>query len=417
MLGVWLAPGAAGAWPLYQKDFQARLTLEQEYTDNLQLLTVTGDEDFVSSINPGLSLSAVSEESGVKLDYDFGYSQYWRLDDSFTRHNGRGSVWQEWEHWRFDATGSYSRQEYPIEVSPETGTILGLRDTVSPYYRTSATPGLAYEFGEERFIRAGYNYQAYWSNDQRFQDSELHAPNISATYALDTFNILQANYSYQQGNFSFGTFSNTSDFVAHRAGGSYTRRFNPRLDLTVAYNYGELEFDTGTGYRTHQATVGTNYAVTEDTTVALSAGYYQIDLGGGQTHEGPVLNGSLSRAFPRGRVSLSGEYGFGEDYFSSENLGVFEYWTGRLSASYELTEYLTADASGGYRNNDYQLEARTDEYWNAGAGLSWLARPWLTARAAYRHTNFTSETGAGFTGRAWDFDVNTYSLSLTATYD
>lgn len=411
-----LLPRPAAALPQYEKDFEAHLGLEQEYTDNLQLMTVQGGEDFISSLRPGFSLSAVSEKSGVKLAYDFAYSQYWKLDDGFTRHNAQGNVWQEWEHWRFDCTGAFSRQEYPLEVSPETGVILGLRDTVSPYYRTGATPGLSYQFGEERFVRAGYNYNAYWSNDPRFQNSEMSSPNVNLTYGLDRFNVLQVGYTYETSNFSQGTFSNMSDFVAHRPSGSFTHRFNPRLELTTSYAYSNLAFDTGGGYKTHTATLGATYALSEQTSMSLSAGYYQINLNG-QTQDGPVLNGSLTRRFSRGEVTLSGDWGFGEDYYTSENLGVYKYWSGRASASYQLAEYLKADAGGSYRSSDYVLEGRTDDYWNATAGLTWDVRPWLKARAAYYRTNYETVSGTGFLGRTWDFTVNNYSISLTATYD
>lgn len=416
LLGALLESQTALALPQYEKEFSARLSVEQEYTDNVILVTPVGGEDFISTIRPGFSLAAVSEESGLKLDYDFGYSRYWELEQGFTEHDARGNLWQEWEHLHFDASGSFLRQEYPIELAPETAAIIGLRGNVSPYYRANATPGVAYEFGEERFLRAGYNYAAYWSEDRRFQDSEMNAPNVSLTYALNKFNVLDLGYTYERGSFSMGTFSNTSDLTAHRASGGYTYRFSPHLDLNASYAFKDLRFESDTGYQTHRATLGTSYGLAEDLTLSLAAGYYLIDLEG-QTKSGPALSGEVTKKFSRGQVTLGGDWGFGEDYYGAENLGVYEYWSGRASASYKLSEYLTFDARGGYQSNDYALLGRTDDYWSAGGGLSWLIRPWLSARASYLHTDYMSKVGAGFTGQVWNFTVNSYLLSLTTTYD
>ncbi len=403
------------ALPAYKTEISARLGLEQQYTDNLQLMSITGGEDFISSVRPGFSAAATSPESGAKLDYDFGWSRYWKLDDEFLSHRGRGNVWQQWEHVRFDAAGSFSREEYPIELSPETGAITGLRDVVSPYYRAAATPGVAYQLGEERSLRAGYNYSSYWSNDPRFQNSAMHAPNVTLGYALDKFNVIDLGYTYERGLFSAGRVSNIPDFTTHRANGSYTRRYSPHLDLNAAYAFSDLDFQGGAGYRTHQATLGTNYGFSENLSISLNAGYYLIDQGGRQL-DGPVLNGLITKTFPGGQVQVAGDYGFGEDYYSAENLGVYEYWGGRVSGSYQVAERLKADANGSWRRNEYALEGRTDEYWSAGAGLSWLLRPWLSARAAYSHTDFRSEAPTSFTGRIWNFRTNSVLVGLTATY-
>jgi hypothetical protein len=390
--------------------------MDQEYTDNLFLMTALGGEDFVSTLRPGFSAAAGSERSGCSADYDFGYSRYWRLREGFTEHNARGNLWHEWEFLRFDATGHFVRREYPIEFAPGTGAVLSLRNAVSPYYRAGATPGLAYEFGEERSIRVGYDYESYWSHDARFQDSAMNSPNVALTCGLDAFNVIGLSYAHERGSFSAATFSATPDFLAHRVGAQFTHRLSPHTDAVVSYRLTDLAFDTGTGYRTHQATLGTHWDLSELTTLGLAGGYFLIDRPGSR-QDGPLLSAEVVRELYRGHLSAGGEWGFGEDYFSSENLGVYTYWNARLGADYQLREHLRAGASGTYQSNDFSLVGRTDDYWSATGNLSWLIEPWLTARLSYSHTRYRSFASSQFRGQVWDFAVNSLLLNLTSTFE
>jgi len=412
-----VAPRPALAMPKYEKDFSAHVSLEQEYTDNLRLSSQNGGEEYINAVRPGFSVAAVSEASGIKADYDFAARYYWKMADEFIEHNARGNVWQQWENLRFDSGGSFSRSEYPIELRSGSQAIVGLRDTVSPYYRAGATPGFSWLFGAERFLRVGYNWSSYWSNDRRYQNSQQNAPNATLTYGLNQWNVVTLGYTFERASFSEGTFSNTRSFHADRANGAFTHRLSEVLNATASYSYGNIDFKVGPGYRTHNGTLGTSWQASEHTAVNLSAGYFLIDRGTAGSSKGPVINGSVTRAIPQGSLSLAGNYGFGEDYYSSENLGPYKYWSVDAHGSYELAERLSADATAGFHRNQYVLRGRTDDYWTAGAGLSYLLRPWLKGRASWAYNSYDSSAGAGFTGRLWDFNVNTYLLGLTATYD
>jgi hypothetical protein len=407
---------AAKAAPKQGRSLDGHVTVEQSYTDNLNLATTRGGEDFLTKVRPGFSLAADSPAQGAVVNYDFGLSRYWKLDEQFTSHELRGKLWQGWEHVRLDAAGGFSRQESPIEVSPETGAVLGLRNAVKPYYRANGAPGVTYEFGPGCSVRAGYNYSTYWGDDVRFQNSQMNSPNVSVAYALDPFNVVRANYAYELGSFSRGGgLFPTSNFAAHRGGASYTRKVDTQLDVTAACSISDLSYGSGTGYQTDQLTLGTSYGFSESLKGSLSAGYYYVDKQG-QGRSGPNISGTLTKIFPRGRVSVSGERGVGEDYYSAENLGLYDFWGGRIGATLQLAERLAGHLAAGWRRSDFFSRGRTDDSWNAGGGLSWVISPWLTGRADYSHTVQQSAATAGFQGILWNFTANTVTFGLAATY-
>ncbi|MFH0810748.1 MAG: outer membrane beta-barrel protein [Pseudomonadota bacterium] len=428
-----LGAGAAFALPEAKKDFSAHLSLEQEYVDCLQLSRGHGEE-YISTISPGFSLSALTEASGCKLEYDLGWARYWRLNNNFVQHAAHGALWQQWEHLRFDAQGEFSRQEQNLELDPDTLTPKSIRDSVSPYYRAGASPTLSYEFGKDRSLSLGYNWATYYNDNPRFQDSEISSPEITLDYAFNPFHSARLFYAYERGDFSGGTaLSHAPDYKAHRAGGSYTYRMTDHANLSAAYSLSDLDAHDGTGYRLHNAALGLDYAVADDLALGCKLGYYLMDQTYWKTthllphvdwlhladgnKSGPQIEGKLIKTFPKGTLTVTGQYGTGEDWGNAENLGIYEYWGGGVLASHALGQHLSASANAGYRRISYAQAERKDDNWSGGCGLSWTIRPWLTGALDYSHTDCQSDTGRWYSGQRWDFAVNTCLARLTAIYE
>ena len=77
-------------------DFTPRISVSEEYTDNLDLDASNEKEDFITTITPGFTLDIDARSSGLILSYDAGYSFYDEYDeyDSW-RHSASLTGWTE----------------------------------------------------------------------------------------------------------------------------------------------------------------------------------------------------------------------------------------------------------------------------------------------------------------------------------
>lgn len=112
--------------------------------------------------------------------------------------------------------------------------------------------------------------------------------------------------------------------------------------------------------------------------------------------EGFILNSEAYRAWPfrRGQISILALSGYEQDDEGSDDNGLNIYYQGRIGADYALLRRLTADASFGFRWDDYpdQEESRTDITTTVGAGLNYQPLPWLTSRLEYTFRNRDSDS-------------------------
>ena len=75
-----------------EKKFQwsTRITVSEQYDDNINLTADDGGEedDWITTVGPGLTLSVLFEETEISLNYDLDFSYYLKNDENNNvRHN------------------------------------------------------------------------------------------------------------------------------------------------------------------------------------------------------------------------------------------------------------------------------------------------------------------------------------------
>ncbi len=85
ILGFFSLLVAVSSVSAFQVTFEPRVTLSEEYTDNLDLTEDDTESDVITTIQPGFTISALGQSRGLNLSYDPSYSWYAEHGENNTR--------------------------------------------------------------------------------------------------------------------------------------------------------------------------------------------------------------------------------------------------------------------------------------------------------------------------------------------
>ena len=80
----------------YRVEITPRISIQEEYDDNIFLRKTNIVSDFTTTLSPGIKLVANSDTNGIDLDYEFGWVKYHRQTrNDYIRHKGGLKFWQQ----------------------------------------------------------------------------------------------------------------------------------------------------------------------------------------------------------------------------------------------------------------------------------------------------------------------------------
>jgi len=409
-LGLVATTGAA-----MRKTLTPRISIQEQYDDNIYLEPENEDSDWITVVSPGISLDLETPDTTMNLDYEAGFSFY--QDDTnmnSTRHQGR-VAWDQrlTRYLTLNISDTFVRSEDPIWEAE--GRIEEIARERGIYYRNSGEASLSYEFGAEDQITAGYRNRYI---DDRFGLDE-DSVGLEGFLALDTWFTPQFGTNitsrYNRAEFELEEWD---DFEQYGAGLTInyrwqpTRRLYARYDLLYQDFEGEPTAYQTDDYRVHQGALGIGVTLGPNTDFNIEGGYFLQDYLNGDENDGVTFNGSFTTRTQRLSMSLAASGGYDQDYFSAENLGSFKYRQVLGTANYLLTESVRIFGSASYRWEDF-LETdpdRKDEVWRGTAGLSFSFWRWLTLSLEGTHSQRDSDYSR------MEFDDNRVMLRLTGAY-
>lgn len=404
LCGVLLAPAVC---PAFRFTVLPRLTLSEEFTDNVDLSSEDPEWDFITSITPGITLSIQGRDREATLSYDPSISVYARSgSDIATRHAATLAALNRFsKHTVLDVKDSFSRTDDPFvgrEVSftregdPEQPLDETRRRGREPYWNNTAGVKLRHDLGERDWLFVSYTNSLLRNDDPTLEDSTKHTPSAGLTWWFGPRYGLETDFKFTRADFS----EDTAPYNEYRLHGRLIRSFTRNLEGFVQYDHTFMDFKGGAGgrpgadsedYTVYDGTVGVSYDLSETTFFTLSTGmfYRKPEESGGKA--GYVVRGDMARRFSRGAVRLSGGAGYRNTFGGAENLGFTEFYEGRLQGEYLFTRRLAATGLAGYTRNTYTDENdREDDILTLQAGLSYLIRPWLSTSLRYTYRDFES---------------------------
>lgn len=372
-----------------ESHLKPRLTLKGEYTDNLFRTSDNEEEDYISSISPGVTFSIRGATAGLTLTYDPAYVQYKEHSyrDLWRHYATLSGDWLITRRTRFDLRHALTISDDPAD-DQGTSTVTGF---VNRYIRNSGNVSVTNQFGKSDTAALGFNYNLLQNEQDTAEDSQQLNPYLDLRWWFIENRYGLSLYT----DYTKGDFERSDDFDSYSGNLRLLKRFTRNLDIFLQYAYMQTEYEGVTeNYNVHYPAVGFNYIEGENTEITMAFGYGIRDREFSEDDEGPIITGKIRTAWPyqRGQISFDAYSGYTQDTFASDNLGFYIYSGADIRAIYRFLRNLSGDVFGTYRYSKYlDTEPNIEEHLpSTGAGLSYQALLWLKFRLEYAHWNHIS---------------------------
>ena len=407
----------------FQGYFTPRISVSEEYSDNIYLSSRFKEHDYITSITPGFTLDFPGQRGGATISYDPSFVFYKRdTDNNTTRQSAQFSLWNNlWKNTRLEFNNSYLRTEDPLEDEDfflETGESLTepdhtVRQSREPYYINTTSLNLTHQFGAADFFRMGYVFGLRQNDNPTDDDNKSHSPSIGLTYWFLPDMAVETNLAYTKAEYS-GSDDPSDDSKEWEGSLRLIKRFSRHLEGFINYNHTIMDYKGDEeDYQVFDPSIGINYAISDDTRLNIGIGYFIQDRENSDGDSGLSLTGDLGKTwdFKRGSIDLTGVIGYDEANLGAENLGFEKYYQLEGSAEYNFSRRLSAHINYSYRRDKYvdTNDNRTDRTSRFGTGSRYAPAVWIFFSLDYRYNTVSS------TDRDEEYDENrvVFSVSLS----
>ena len=470
--GLWLLsfalvlppPAQAGDWTV-----TPRLSIKETYSDNVNLApSGDKDEDFVTTVNTGLS--AAGEGGRVKLDLHYNLQKVVHHkvsgEDSLNHQLRAAGTAELVKRIVFvDVTGSASQRNVDNRGRLATDNI-SVTDNTTDVFTYSVSPYFVHRFGNyaDSLVRttfdsvdngdAGGNSTSRstsaqlssgsvfsrmpWSlsyskqriNNDEASSSEFGSATGSVSYVLNR--KFRVNYSLGKDFNEFDTSQSESDGFRWNAGFTWTP--TPRTSLTAGYGsrFFGSNYNFNLSHRSRKTTWTASYS--EDTSTTRQQELERTEetfFLPGVNEEGElVFIGPFTREINiarltqevqvaksfRGSVAVTGRrttgsvsvFNFEREFqLSGEDERVFG---GSATLRRKLSSRTTASASGSWQRSEFDVDGGEDTRWDLGVSLDHELGPDVSGSLDYRRAEQTSNVGDN------EYVENRLSLKMNVSF-
>ena len=400
----------------FQATFTPRISVNEEYTDNLFLSDKNKEHDYITTVSPGFTAELLGKNRGASISYDPGYTFYDRYSEKDTwRHNARFAGWADLtKNTRLDVSDSFLRTEDPLadadivalRVEDATAQIDNtVRTSRQTYYTNSARINLTHKFREKNSFNLGYTHYILENDDETIEDKESHSPSTGFIYWFSPHWGFDADISYTNAEFD-----TSDDYDNWKGTLKLLKKISRQLEGFAGYTHTTINHKGNTeDYQTYNPFIGVTYSVAKDTSLSFDVGYFIHDNKNSGSDSGLTSNLDLGIVRKRCSINLMGTSGYEESSSGAENLGYNEFYEAGGSASYEITKHLSGNIFGSFRDNKYKalVAAREDKTTRCGLGLTIKPFKWMNVGISYTYRSVNSTLDAN------DYEENRGLITLT----
>ena len=339
----------AGHPPAATFDLQPSLTLSEEYSDNFKLQPRDRQENFRTSLTPGLTLFINSPFTTGVLNYALSVSHDSSSESLSLFHLLLAQVaWQATPRLRFSASDAFTRGDEPTQADR-----LHLRSE-----RRTFTSNVFAIDSDQLFgtiaTREYYRLSTFFNEGG--SDTSSHTIGSSVSVPFYQVNTALLGYEYLTSDTSGG-----SEITGHQFTGSLTRQI-AALSGGIAAGYAfrsQPGSDVNQDGRTNvdfQIWNGSLFGAYVRGPWSLNG---SVGVGGVRTDSGKEIGplvttmAGLSYAFARGTARLEGDRGFSETFTTGENFGVVKTQGVTASYTHSFTPAVAVGVSAFYRENEF----------------------------------------------------------------
>ena len=422
----------------FQATFTPRLSISEEFTDNLFLSHINPETEYITNISPAFSLGLLGKTSGLDLSYNPSYAYYNEYDEKNAwRHTAVLSGWAQLTRYtRIQLRDYFIHTDDPLpeedialrrttgpDISIQTEDPLSEEDTTSsgttepdypidsterrgrsPYTRNVADINFTQQFGESDSFRLGYTNIFLENEDPTLEDNTTNEPSAGITYWFLPQWGIDIDISYTRGEWE------VSDDIDRFYGTvRFLRQFTRHLDGYVRYSHTMVEYDGVTeDDRTYNPSIGIDYLIEKDISFKLDVGYFINDFDLRPDQSGMTGEAILTKRFRRGSINFSALGGYDYALYGTTQRNGFEKFAeGSISATYNFTRYVSGNINGAYRYSDYVDQGYQNDRAGGGVGLTITPLSWMSIglRYSYRMLESTIDTN--------EYQENRALLSIT----
>lgn len=246
-LKIFLAALPLAALPLFaisagaeERKVTATIAVKQEYTDNLFFTSDNRENDFITTVSPGLEMVNNTErlKAGLKVRLDSGYYQDNSDLDAIDQHYSGTLRYALTERANLSTSASYIRDSRSDRDFFETGLVTRAVDRDRYRFRL----GSDYALTEIMGIQLQYAYDADAYSDSLYSDFQSH--DISGTLTRDLSSLMPATIGRVTAGvtlFNDDDSDVTNYYATVGADRSLTELF--KLFADIGFRYTESEFD------------------------------------------------------------------------------------------------------------------------------------------------------------------------------
>jgi len=402
-LGVlWGLPTAASA----KIKLTPKMTVEEKYTDNLFLDDQNEQDEWITTLSPGIDIMIDSRWIDLSLDYSFRYDYYKNNDDltNFDFSGGQranlGTTFFEGRPFTLLVDATISRETLDERKASSAANELINKSTV---YDLTVNPQYRFRLGRQSSLVFGYIYDRTYHDDSRGDDSQGHSARVSLLKELSINTQISANYTYK---------INLSDDEEDYNEQSYTlglsQQLGPRTKISLEGGFSTVEYvDINDDQESFTWSADVNYRLSAPITLSLM---FSQDFDNSAT-DGLTKSRDASFLISYKKDSFAaGLEAFWEQTDYIRTVREDESYGGRFDLSISLNSNLSSGLDAEYKVSDFagQIDNSVDQY-SAGASLHYNIRRFLTS-IHYEYRVYDADINTQ------DYTENTVTLSVSVRF-
>ena len=409
--------------------FHPFISLQEDYSDNINLTATNRKEDFITTIAPGLRFSTAPlspsfipgqfqatpmrpgaliipgqfpqappapDPWGVDLNYLLGlvfYAQNSQLN--YVSQAGTLNAWYRTDpRFSMRLRDYYIRSDNPTEREYSAGAppdqiLMGVQRERAIYSRNVLEPTVEYRFGREDLVTFYYRNNLYQTESTSSQNSQENYFSPRFVYWFNIRNGITLEYGLTR-----GIFEASSNLWGQMGRARYTYRFDPNTSILGDYIFMKRDFDPpGIDYDLHNPSIGIQHAFSPSLTAGAQVGYYVRVMETGSPNGGLTCDLGLTKMMERTVLAFSFQGGYREDFFTSQNLGFTRNYQAIARISHPFSERASGAFSGGYQILEFSTGQR-DHVWRILGNVSYSALNWLAFSLTLVHLEDNSTNSA-----------------------
>ncbi len=351
------------------------IAVREEYNDNIFLTGYQEESDFLTTVNPAVTLTYVTDREDLALDYRLYF-------DSYADNSDLNDVRQIGS---LDSTTSLYRDVFFLAVSDlytrvpidERRQVAfdNLLANTTDTNRLTVNPYIEYPLSGTLVARAGYTYENLWYEEEAGDSAENSSADLSLTKELSP--RLSASLSYY---FTARRPERTEAYDRQDAGAGIDYSISPKLSLRAGA--GQTWFDYKSGLQLDSVVWNVDAEYTLVKSLVVSAGY-------SEGYSDSVNVGAYKRKAATGMIRYSGKntvslsvFRNTDRYLTVDREDRFEGIT--LDTSVPVTARITGVLRGRYVNYEFLPEEEVVDRYNIGLSFNYAVRA-VTATLGYTH--------------------------------